>query len=453
MKKGDTVTGKNGRTYSVIEVVGKGGQAKIWKVRDESSKKFYACKYYRHDPKNVRGNIEDLIKIGAIKDRDGNDLNSVVMPITIVDDAGDSFGYVMELVDLKDYVTLKKAWSKNGSYPTPFAICNIVKNFAYFFERLHLGHGLCYKDVNEGNIFFNPKSGDIKIIDNDNIGTASKQTIKGTPHYMAPEVILGKAPDATSDRFSFAVFMFRLLVGGYPFEGAYTEDYCLKHDVLLNDASEELLGRNPVFVWHPTDKRNAVTKFKDPQHKAQAALWLRLPQAVKDLFIKTFVTNLPAERAAERATDVAWRQTFETLVKNLVTCPFCKARTFAEADMCFECDKPLPKRKPAPQKVHGVKFTALSDGEDKKKISLRVGEKIFGDKVSKNLSSEILLQILYNERTNKIGARNLSRNTWTVAKTDGRKFTCEPGKIVALEVGMRIGIIPRVAQLNVIALA
>ena len=462
MRKGDRIIGRNGVNYTVLETIGRGGQAKVWKVREETSKKLYACKDYRHDPKNVRGNIEQLIEIGAIKDRTGNVLDSVVMPITLVDGQGDSFGYVMELVDLKDYTTLKKAWLNPGKYPTPFAICNIVKNFALFFERLHLGHGLCYKDVNEGNIFFNPKSGEIKIIDNDNIGYASRQIIKGTPYYMAPEVILGKNPDSNSDKFSFAVFMYRLFTGGYPFEGPYTKDYCQQRNILLTDpeASKELFGRNPVFVWHPTDKKNCIEQFNDPQHKGQAACWKRLPQVVKDLFIRTFVTNLPEVRAAERTGDVDWRNTFETLQKNLVECPHCKKKTFADLDKCFECEKNLPKSKPAvkvsPPKPktnsHSVTFTVLSAGENKKQISPTVGAKISGSKISKHLPSGDLLQILYNERTKKLGARNLSRSTWTVAKADGNKVTCEPNQVVALSVGIRIVIIPKVAQLNVVAL-
>lgn len=123
---------------------------------------------------------------------------------------------IMELVDLQDYTTIKKAWC--GKYPSCDAICKIIQNFARFFETIHSSYGMCYKDVNEGNIFFNPSSGAIKIIDNDNIGYADKFTIKGTSGYMAPEVVLGAKPDHNSDKFSFAVFVYRLLVGGYPFE-------------------------------------------------------------------------------------------------------------------------------------------------------------------------------------------------------------------------------------------
>lgn len=223
-------------------------------------------------------------------------------------------------------------------------------------------------------------------------------------------------------------------------------------DVSEKSSDDCTFGKDPIFVWHPTDKRNSTAKFTDPQHRGQADCWNRLPQVVKDLFIKTFVTNLSPDRAAERTTDVAWRQAFETLEKNLITCPFCKERTFSEVDKCFECEKTLPKTKSVTPKLNGVTFKVLSAGEDKKQISPTVGTKIRGEKISKNLPSGDLLQIMYNPRTHKIGAKNLSGSAWTVVKADGNRITCEPNQVIALAVGIRIVIIPRVAQLNVIAL-
>ena len=343
MKKGDIIIGNNGSSYVLVKSIGVGGQAKVWKVQEEGTNKYYAYKHYRHDKKNVKGNIEDLIKMGAIEDKSGKALDSVIMPITLINGTGDSFGYIMELVDLKDYTTLKKAWGSSNKYPSCRAICRIIQNFAHFFDRLHSKHGMCYKDVNEGNIFFNPISGDIKIIDNDNIGYSSKQTIKGTPGYMAPEVILGDNPDVRSDQFSFAVFVYRLLVGGFPFEGPYTENYCNDHDVLPtdNDVRKIIFGKSPIFVWHPQDKRNSIENLNDPQSKGQSACWRRVPASVKTLFMNTFVTNLPKDRRANRSTDADWRMTFENLEKGIVKCPKCKAETFSENGDCFECGTKL----------------------------------------------------------------------------------------------------------------
>lgn len=464
MKKGDKITDTNGREYTLIDTIGRGGQAKVWKVCEIGTNKIFAYKVYKHDKKNVRGNIEELIKIGAIKDSNGNILKSVIMPIAIVNGDNDSFGYIMELVDLKDYTTLKKAWSSPGKYPGCFAICNIVKNFAQFFDRLHIGHGMCYKDVNEGNIFFNPVTGDIKIIDNDNIGIAVKLTIKGTPNYMAPEIVLGKKPDAHSDRFSFAVFIYRLLVGGYPFDGPYTENYCTTKDILpdSDEARKVIFGTDPVFVWNPTDKRNSIEHSKNPQQQGQAECWKKLPENVKKLFINTFVTNLPQDRRAERTSNFEWRDTFEQLEKNLRNCSKCGKKVFADSEFCFECGAKIsqtPKNSPtsqkksvtAPPKIsHSVTFLVLSKGESDKNITLVEGKKIRGSELSKHLASEQLLEIVYNEKAKKIGAKNLSRSSWTVVKPDKSSVICEPSKIVTLEDGVKIRIIQKTAQLNVI---
>ena len=78
---------------------------------------------------------------------------------------------------------------------------------------------------------------------------SDKFTIKGTSGYMAPEVVLGGSPDHKSDRFSFAVYIYRLLIGGFPFEGPYTEEYCRENDILPDDARKVIFGTDPVFVF------------------------------------------------------------------------------------------------------------------------------------------------------------------------------------------------------------
>jgi len=54
---------------------------------------------------------------------------------------------------------------------------------------IHDGQALCYKDINENNIFFDPSTGDVRVIDNDNIGYPSHFTIRGTTIYMTPDLL------------------------------------------------------------------------------------------------------------------------------------------------------------------------------------------------------------------------------------------------------------------------
>lgn len=451
MKKGDIKKGLNGEIYILAKRIGRGGQAEVWKAQSKASKKYYAYKEYKHNAYNIRTNIEDLIKIGKLKDKHGKALTSVVLPITIVEGTGDALGYIMELVDLQDYTTIKKAWC--GKYPSCEAICKIVKNLSQVFETLHLSYGMCYKDVNEGNIFFNPETGDIKIIDNDNIGYRDKFTIKGTSGYMAPEVVLGDKPDHNSDRFSFAVFVYRLLVGGFPFEGPYTENYCIRNNVLPDDARKIIYGTNALFVWNPADRQNSIERSPSPQHRGQVEYWGRLPSSVKDLFINTFAVNLPKDRRAERATDADWRNVFDGLEKNLVVCPRCGKVTFREPGKCFECAHlladPVIDHRTTAQAGHKVVFKVLSAGEVKKELEAYVSDEISGAQVSKHLPPGMLFKIMYNKSIQKLGIKNLSASPWTIVCADKSKKECAPGQVQILEKGMMVRIIPKTAQLNV----
>ena len=447
MKKGDIKKAINGETFILVKRIGKGGQAEVWKAQNKKNKKVYAYKQYKHNTNNIRANIEDLISIGDFKDKNGVSLSdTVVLPITTVNCEGDAFGYIMELVDLQDYTTIKKAWC--GKYPSCDAICKIIQNFARFFETIHSSYGMCYKDVNEGNIFFNPSTGAIKIIDNDNIGYADKFTIKGTSGYMAPEVVLGAKPDHNSDKFSFAVFVYRLLVGGYPFEGPYTEEYCVKNNVLPDDAKKIIFGSHAVFVWNPNDRKNSIENVNDPKIQGQVEYWKKLPADVKDMFISTFATNLPKDRRAERTTDTDWRERFAEIENNLVKCPKCGKITFSESGKCFECSASLTGG--GTSHKHFATFRVLSAGEPKRDMTVYVSDIATGSSISKNLPSGNLFKVLYNKKIQKMGLKNISSEPWTIVYVDGRKEKCVSGQVVVLEKDMKVRIIPKTAQLNVI---
>lgn len=458
MKKGDIKIGKNGIKYQLVKRLGKGGQAEVWKAKNTITKVFYAYKEYRHNTNNIKANIEDLIKIGKFYDKNQKPLDEVVLPITVVEIDGDAFGYIMDLVDLQDYTVIAKAWSNPNKYPSCSAICIIMQAFARVFETLHNTYGMCYKDVNEGNIFFNPKNGSIKIIDNDNIGYASRSTIRGTMGYRAPEVVLGALPDHNSDRFSLAVFAYRLLTGGYPFDGPWTDNYCLKKGVTLQDAEKVVYGSHAVFSWNPNDKRNSFENTTDPKLRGQAVFWLNLPDSIKGMFLSTFAINLSEDRRAERTTDSEWREEFGKIEKKLVKCPRCGKITFSESGQCFECSGALNVITPGAKgnsvsgHKHKVTMKVLSAGEAKREMDVYVADIIVADKISKNLPSGSVFKILYNKKEKKVGIKNLSAISWVIVHADQTKEKCEPGQIQVLEEGMMIRIIPKTAQLNIVEL-
>ena len=89
------------------------------------------------------------------------------------------------------------------------------------FLQLH-AKGLCYRDISQNNVFFDPANGDILICDNDNVAVDGNVTgVLGTARFMAPEVALGKTlPTTQTDLYSLAVLLFYILFNHHPFDGA-----------------------------------------------------------------------------------------------------------------------------------------------------------------------------------------------------------------------------------------
>ena len=101
-------------------------------------------------------------------------------------------------------------------------------------EYLH-SHTIVYRDIKPENIMVNEK-GQLILID---MGTAKKigsskdkegpqgrtTTILGTPHYMAPEILLGKGYGLTVDIWSIGVCLFEFMVGMVPFGDDCEEPY------------------------------------------------------------------------------------------------------------------------------------------------------------------------------------------------------------------------------------
>ena len=85
-------------------------------------------------------------------------------------------------------------------------------------EYLH-NRKFIYRDLKPENVMVLNKNGYLKLID---FGTCKKiddrtSTIIGTPHYMAPEVVLGEGYSFQVDYWSIAICMYEFMCGGVPF--------------------------------------------------------------------------------------------------------------------------------------------------------------------------------------------------------------------------------------------
>lgn len=489
------VKSTTGVEYAIGKKFDAGGVAKVYKARRLSDKKECVFKEYVPSPEKrrmhnaIKRNIQNLIKNPLTEDNGKTPLKSFVGPLdkdSLIElPQSKGFGYIMELVDTKSFLQVPKLWHRDR-YPDALIICKACINIAYFFRRVHF-KGWCYKDINEGNIYINNKTGDIRIIDCDNISVQATKTIKGTDGFMAPEVYVTSTPDTYTDYFSMAVLFYRLLVGGYPMDGKKTHQYLLSNNLSVQEAASTIYGSMAVFAFDPKDRSNEIRNLADPinphKYELQTKKWSRLPVEIQQCFIQTFSTGLKNANRSKRATDREWIKTFETLQatglikckcgklnfgdkQKKVECNFCKAKLPLLKSVGTQPTKPItPVKKPQVQKppvqkppvknptisateLTTVTFKARRDiAPTHLDIVAKRKQQLQGKAIYAGLNED-WMRIEYSKSKNMLSALNLSNYTWTISD-GGNKKVCAPGGRVILKKGLVITVLKRQLQLTV----
>jgi len=122
--------------------------------------------------------------------------------------------FLLEFINgknLDEYLTERK-YLRNTS-ETKFYIASLLIIIDYLHKK-----NIAHRDLKPSNIMID-KTGYLKMID---FGTSKiindfTQTIIGTPHYIAPEILIGKGYSLTSDYWSLGICMYEIFYGSYPF--------------------------------------------------------------------------------------------------------------------------------------------------------------------------------------------------------------------------------------------
>jgi cGMP-dependent protein kinase len=122
--------------------------------------------------------------------------------------------FLMEYIQGKELFDTIRDIGLLSAFQTQFYGGSLLLAIEYLHNRKFI-----YRDLKPENVMVLNKNGYIKLID---FGTAKKitdrtSTIIGTPHYMAPEVVLGEGYSFQVDCWSIAICMYEFMCGGVPF--------------------------------------------------------------------------------------------------------------------------------------------------------------------------------------------------------------------------------------------
>jgi DNA-binding helix-hairpin-helix protein with protein kinase domain len=343
LKTGDSVFMRSASDpLRVGERLGRGGQGTVFGT--EMNGRQLAIKWYRPSPsrlfdQKVQASLITLVAGGRPKNP------AFIWPIDMVACPGrDGFGYVMPRMESR-FITCFQMLSATDP-PNFQTKIRIGLNLVDAFASLHTD-GLCYRDISFGNLYVDPGTGDVAIIDNDNVGTnGGEALIKGTPQFMAPEVMLDEAtPSAESDLYSLALFLFYLFCHGHPLDGIAVErsynsderERLSDYDLLLKH-----FGRVPVFIFDPTNSSNRPI----PDHPV-SNWWQVYPRFFQELFTRSFTTGLRDATLTGRFAEGMWRKALHRLSDCVWQCQTCHAGLLFDARdidrACWHCG-----RTPAP---------------------------------------------------------------------------------------------------------
>ncbi|HEU5441838.1 MAG TPA: hypothetical protein VFU88_21335 [Ktedonobacterales bacterium] len=223
--------------------------------------------------------------------------------------------------------------------------------------------GLCHSDLSEKNLMVDPFSGRLTILDCDSLVVPGvlAADVDGTPDYMAPEIVAGKAtPTTQTDLHALAVLLYRWLLYRHPLKGPKQHAAQADLDDLL------MLGERALYIEHPVDHSNRPQKL---QFTADDVLTPRMA----DLFRQAFVDGL--HTPAKRPLPNRWEEALIELLDHLVPCPNgkCEFKFFVARDgrplQCPICKSyaDFPDRLPfvklqSPRQLHG-KLTFANEGQ------------------------------------------------------------------------------------------
>jgi len=303
------------------------------------------------------------------------------------------------------------------------ALTMVGFNLAHSFLKLHAA-GLCYRDINFGNVFFNPDTGDIRIADNDNVDVNLKPgSIKGTPDFMAPEVATDLvAPNAASDRFSLAVLLFRIFMIGHPLRGK--RELTLPYDPSDPDQSHRLCAVDPVFIFDPNNDSNRPSPGV---HDCPLNYWPIYPGSLRKLFIRAFTEGLDDPDA--RVMENEWRKELCALRDAIFLCPHCGAENFFDLELlrqkkslnpCWGC---LAMLGTPPRMRMGAAYGSHL-------VTLSPGGQLFAHHLegdAYNFKSPLAEVV-----AGPLGLRNLSSGTWTSRGQNGSTQQVRFNEVLAL---------------------
>ena len=313
-----------GNRYEILEKIGNGGMAMVYKAKDQVLNRYIAVKILRDE---FTTDTEFIKRFEAEAQSAASITHPNIVSVYDVGNEGNLYYIVMELVQGK---TLKEIIVEEGAaLPWKWSL-NIAIQIASALEVAHRNK-IVHRDIKPHNIIIT-EDGIAKVTDFGIAKAVSNSTITafgttiGSVHYFSPEHARGGFTDAKSDLYSLGIVMYEMLTGRVPFDADTPVSVALKH------MQEEPIPPKEINDKIPDSVNDIILKAmrKDTSLRYQSATeMLRdLKRALKDPegnFVdnKEYAQDMSTQKVSvkeiqeeERRTSVKKENKFIQFIKN-----------------------------------------------------------------------------------------------------------------------------------------
>ncbi len=215
-----------GGRYEILEEIGKGGMAYVYKAHCRLLNRTVAVKVLRND---LEGG-DEFIKRFNIEAQSAAGLTHP--NIVSIYDVGEDKGYHYIVMEYIEGVTLKEYIKEKGKLPNYEAV-DIAAQICSALEAAHTKN-IVHRDIKPHNIMITSDHL-VKVTDFGIARASSNSTMQvgdsilGSVHYISPEQARGGYVDCKSDIYSLGIVLYEMLTGSVPFESDSPIAVAMKH--------------------------------------------------------------------------------------------------------------------------------------------------------------------------------------------------------------------------------
>ncbi|MBP3707705.1 MAG: Stk1 family PASTA domain-containing Ser/Thr kinase [Clostridia bacterium] len=215
-----------GNRYEILEKIGNGGMATVYKALDKILNRYVAVKILREE---FTTDEEFIKRFNAEAQSAARLTHPNIVSVFDVGQEYNVYYIVMELIQGK---TLKQIIDEDGFLSWKWSI-NIAVQIASALEMAHKNN-IIHRDIKPHNIMIT-EDGVAKVTDFGIAKAVSNSTITafgttlGSVHYFSPEHARGGYTDSKSDLYSLGVVMYEMVTGKVPFDADTPVSIALKH--------------------------------------------------------------------------------------------------------------------------------------------------------------------------------------------------------------------------------